>query len=261
MKKNKTFFIRVDLESDKGIKEGVPKLLEVFNRNGVKGSFYLSLGGESNIFELLRYRKKMESSAERSIRLWSLREKIRMAFFPRDFVLRNKNILKRIVEEEHELGIHGWKHRAWTRGLNKINIDEHIKKAINKYKKLFDKNLISFSSPGFNVNKKVLESLEKEGINFISDFSDKKIKNYGQIKNIPLTILGENKMPIIEYLVGKGRSDKEILKKFEEEIKGKELVSFYIHGLFEGRFKTELLDKIIKLLKNEKFINKRIIDY
>jgi len=257
----KTFTLRVDLESDKGIKEGLPKLLDLLKRYDLKASFYLVMGGESNIFDIFKYKGKMKSSAERKIKVWSLRDKIRVVLLPKDFVKENKKILGRILDEGHELGIHGWKHRAWTRGLDKINIKEHLVKAKRKYIKYFGKTLVSFSSPGFNTNKGVLKFLELGKIKYISDFPGEKIKNYGKIKNIPMTILGENKTPIIEYLISKDKNDGEILEYMKKQIKEKKLVSFYIHGLFEARFKLNLLEEIFKFIKNKKLKNKRIMDY
>ena len=257
----KTFTLRVDLESFKGIREGAPKLLDLLKKYNLKASFYLTIGGESNIFEILRYRGKLKSSGERKIKVWKLKDKLRMALFPNDFVKENIKILKRILDEGHELGLHGWKHREWTRGLEKINVEEKINKSIKKYEKLFDKNPVSFASPGFNVNDKVLKVLEKNNIKFISDFPGNKPKKYGKIKNIPITILGENKMPIIEYLVSIGKNDKEILEIIKNEIEKKELASFYIHGMFEARFKIKLLEEIFKFIKKSKIKSKRIIDY
>ena len=40
--KNKYFTIKVDLESDKGIREGVPKLLDLLEKYNIKASFYVS---------------------------------------------------------------------------------------------------------------------------------------------------------------------------------------------------------------------------
>src|SRR3972149_3173759 len=150
----KTFTLRVDLESDKGIKEGLPKLLDLLKRYDLKASFYLVMGGESNIWEILKYRKKMASADERKIKVWTLKEKARMALFPKDFVKSNKNILQRILEEGHELGLHGWKHREWTRGLERINIERTIDKAINRYigllrRKSSEKNFHLFTSTVF----------------------------------------------------------------------------------------------------------------
>jgi peptidoglycan/xylan/chitin deacetylase (PgdA/CDA1 family) len=259
--KAKTFTLRVDLESDKGIREGIPKLLDLLKKYNLKASFYLVMGGESNIFEILKYNKKMESSAERSIKVWSLTDKLRMAWLPKDFIKANKKILQRILDEEHELGIHGWKHREWTRGLDKIDIKEKINKAINRYNNLFGQKSISWASPGFNINDKVLSILEEEGIKYISDFSGEKPEFFGGIKNIPITICGDNRTPIIENLISQGKNDEEILESIKNETKKHEIISFYIHDLFEARFKLELLGEIFKFIKESKIKNKRIIDY
>lgn len=259
--KARTFTLRVDIESDKGIREGIPNLLDLLKKYDIKVSFYLVMGGESNIFEILKYNKKMESSAERSIKVWTLANKLRMALFPKDFIKANKEILQRILNEGHELGIHGWKHREWTRGLDKININDKINKAINRYNNLFGQKPISWASPGFNINDNVLSILEKEGIKYISDFSGEKPALYSKIKNIPITICGDNRTPIIENLISKGKNDNEILEFIKKEISSKEIISFYIHDLYEARVKLELLENIFRVIKDKKIENKRIIDY
>ncbi len=256
MKKQKTFVIRIDLESDKGIREGVPNLLELFRNHQVKGSFYLVMGGESNLFEILMNRNPMKSAGERSIHLWTLQEKLRMLLFPRDFVKANKKILQRILLEKHELGMHGWKHREWTRNLENVSIKKRLNQMISKYQVYFKQNPKSWSSPGFNVNKEVLLELKRAGIRYISDF-DKK-GSFEGLENIPLNLCGKNRMPFIEYWVGQGKTDSEILEIFKKEIKGKKFVSFYLHGMFEGRYKIDLLEKMILELKKQHFVSKKI---
>ena len=90
----KTFTLRVDLESDKGIKKGLPKLLDLLKKHHIKASFYIPMGGESNILDLLRYRGRLRSAGEREIKVFSLLDKIRMILFPRDFVKSNKKIVR-----------------------------------------------------------------------------------------------------------------------------------------------------------------------
>ncbi len=257
----KTFTLRVDMESQRGIREGIPKLLDLLKKYGLRASFYITMGGESNIFEILKYRGRMKSASERKVKVWGLLDKVRMILLPIDFVRPNRKILERIIEEGHELGVHGWKHRAWTRGLDKINISEHLMLSNKKYIKLFGKRPESFCAPGFNINSEVVSCLEKEGFKFISDYQTKSVKNYGKIKNVPITILGKNRTPFIEYNVGENKTDLEIINEFERELKNKEIVSFYIHDLYEARFKLDLLEKIFKKVKKYKLINKRIIDY
>ncbi|MFA5084580.1 MAG: polysaccharide deacetylase family protein, partial [Candidatus Paceibacterota bacterium] len=178
----------------------------------------------------------------------------RMAFFPEDFVKKNRRILCRILREGHELGIHGWKHRAWTRGLEKINIEKHIIMAKERYERIFGKSPTSFAAPAFRTNAKTLKILSDSGFRTISDIPMKasgKISTGGknQLMNVPITICGPNKTPIIEYLASKGYSDREILDCLKKEIKGKKFASIYFHDLFECRMKIGLLSSLFEFLE------------
>lgn len=250
----KTFALRVDLESEKGISKGLPKILDLLKEFNFKASFYITIGGESNIIEFIRYRGKIPTSGERRIKVFSVKEKIQMVLLPMDFATKNRIILNRILEEGHELGIHGWKHREWTRGLDKINIKKTINKCIRKYKQFFGKKPISFATPGFNINNKVLDILDCSGLRIISDYEgEKPFKIKGtEIINVPITINGKNNTPIIEYLFSIGLSDKEIYNYLIKEIEKREFSSIYIHDLFECIEKINLLRNLFNYLKKRK---------
>jgi peptidoglycan/xylan/chitin deacetylase (PgdA/CDA1 family) len=246
------FSLRIDVESNKGIKEGIPKILDLLKKHNLKASFYLTMGGESNIFDILRYRKKLEG--ERGVKVFSKLEILRMVLFPRDFVSNNKEILKRILKEGHELGIHGWKHRKWTRGLEKIDCKNEIEKAIIKYEKIFGIKPKSFCAPAFRMNKEVIEELNKKDFKVISDLEGTKpfkIKDTN-ITNVPITIKGKGNTPIIEYLVSKKFSDEEILEYLKKEIVKKDYSIMYIHDLYECIQKVEFIDKLFYWINSNK---------
>ena len=252
------FSLRIDLESQKGIEEGLPRILNLLAKYNIKASFYITMGGESNIWDLVRYRKKLPG--ERKIKVFSKRELLRMAFLPKDFIDENKRNLKRILEEGHELGIHGWKHRSWTRALERINIEKQINLSIKKYWALFGTKPISFCSPAFRINKKVVDILDKKDFKVISDLKGEKpfkLKDTNII-NVPITIKGKNNTPIIEYLVGERFPDKEILEYLIKEIKEKKLATMYVHGMFECINKINLLDNLFENIKKKKIPIKTI---
>ena len=252
------FLLRIDLESDKGIKEGVPKILSVLKKYNIKASFYVVMGGESNIIELIRYQKKLPG--KRKISIFSKKEVLRMILLPRDFTLKNRKILQRILADGHELGIHGWKHREWSRGLENLNVRKAIRKAIRKYTQLFDRRPHSFCAPAFRMNQEVVKILSSEGIRVISDFQGDSPKKVGDLINAPITLRGKGNTPIIEYYVGKNYSDEEIFEKIISNIKGKPYSSMYIHGLFECRERIDLLEKLFKWLKKNKIKTEKIIN-
>ncbi len=278
----KEFVFRVDLESDKGIKS-VPRLLELLKKYGIRGSFYVVMGGESGPFEILKNRgiiqsflfflkgkanikndgKGLKTSGEREIKVWSRWDKLRAFLIPLDFVKRNTDILKKILEEGHELGIHGWKHIEWTRGLGRINIDERVKKAKKKYIELFGREAESFCSPAFNTNEKVVGILDRNGIKVIGDFEGEKPEQIKgtKIVNVPVTIHGQRRTPIIEYLVSAGKSDGEIAEETKKKILERDFSCFYIHGLFESIKKLNILEEIFKFVKENKIKSMRAIDF
>ncbi len=243
------FYLRVDLESDKGIKKGLPQILDLLKKHNVKVSFYLTMGGESGLFDLIRYRKKLKTAGERKIQVFGFFEKLRIAFFPRDFVKENMRLLKRILAEGHELGIHGWKHRAWTRGIDEIDIEKHVTLSVEKFKKMFGVYPSSFSAPGFNTNKRIIKIVKDNNIKVISDLPGKGPFLVDGLVNVPITIKGNNNTPIIEYLVSKGKRDDEIIEAILKEIDKLKYAGFYIHGIYEGIEKVDMLDRLIKRLK------------
>ena len=252
------FSLRIDIESGKGIREGIPKILDLLKKYNIKASFYLVMGGESNLFEILKNPRRDSEIPVRKIKIFSKKEMIRMLLFPRDFVRNNQKILLRILKDGHELGIHGWKHREWTRGFEKLNIKKTLFKSVKKYIKIFGRKPTTFTSPAFKTNLKIIRELEKFDFKFISDLDGKKPEKVksSNITNIPLTITGKNKTPIIESLVQLGYSDEIILKQIIKRIKEEKYATMYIHDLYECREKIELIEEIFKyLIRNKIKIN------
>jgi len=215
------------------------------------------MGGESNLLDLIKYRKPMKG--ERKMKVFSFLEKLRMALLPKDFVESNIKVLRRILDEGHELGIHSWKHRAWTRGIDQIDVREHIIMAKKRYSQVFNKKPNSFAAPGFVSNNQILRILEEEGFRVISDLPGEKVKRAGKgLTNVPITITGENNSPLIESLASKGLSDKEIIKKVEDEIQKRDLATLYGHCLFECIDKICVIEELLKFVKKKGFRIKRI---
>ena len=254
------FGLRIDLESHKGIKEGLPNLLRLLRKYNFKASFYLVMGGESTLLEILKNSKSLKSSKERELKVWKLGEKIRMVLFPKDFVKENLKGIKNILKEGHELGLHGWKHRIWTRGTKIRDIQKQIYLAFKRYQEIFKKKPESFASPAFRIDKKIMKILNEKGIKVISDLPGERIFKIQEtsIINVPITIKGENNSPIIEDMVSKGHTDKEILEKLKKEIERNRISTMYIHGLYEGIWKINLLEGLFSHLSKNKIKVKKI---
>ncbi len=249
--------MRIDIDGRMGLRKGVPNLLEVLRRTDVRASFFTVMGGESSIIDVLRYRGGPEPSWD-DITLPKT-EVLRTLFFPKDFVTENAGILEKILAEGHTLGPHGWKHRAWTRCLDKLDVDEQFKMMIAKYRRLFRKKPRSFAGPAFKTNLRVLECLDKHGFLCAGDVQDggafhpvvggKRFKHV----QVPVTLRAHNTDPLIEWFSGQGLSDDAVVKKIagmvvEREKRGA-LSVFYCHDFFEGIYKPHLVERVLKEVK------------
>lgn len=251
------FCLRVDIDSRFGLLNGVPKLLEALRKQDAKASFYVPMGGESTLPELLRHRGG-ERGAAGGVKLPAL-EILRMCLLPRNFAEENITLLKRITDEGHELGVHGWKHRAWTRSLASINAAGHVALATRKFEELFGRKPKSFAAPAFKTSRTVLEALDAFGYSAAGDLEGdapfKPVvggKEYSCVQ-VPITLKMPNTDPLIEAFSLQGMNDNDVVARVcgmidELEARGK-LASLYCHDLFEGTAKPHVVEAVLAHVK------------
>lgn len=248
------FGFRVDIDSRYGLLHGVPKLLEVFRRQEVRASFYIPMGGESTLYELLHYRGEGSGIAG-GVRL-PKSEILRMALLPRNFAQENSPLLHRIVEEGHNLGVHGFKHRLWTRGMSEIDVGEHVRLATEKFGQIMGHAPVSFASPAFKTNLKVLEALDKYSYKVAGDMVGAKpfFPVVGGRRfhccQVPITLLAPSTDPLFEYYCSKGLTDEAVAARICGDIDSRmqkgELATIYCHDFFEGMHKPQVVEAVLK---------------
>lgn len=109
--------LRIDVDTHEGMRDGVPRLLEILKSAGAKATFYLAMGPDRSgmaIFNLLRpgFLKKMGRTKAASVYGW--RTVLSGTLLPsRPVATAFPEVARGIVERGHQAGIHGWDHRAW----------------------------------------------------------------------------------------------------------------------------------------------------
>ncbi|AKB79902.1 Polysaccharide deacetylase [Methanosarcina horonobensis HB-1 = JCM 15518] len=156
----KNITITIDVEEDcppmltstRGIEEGLPKLLDLFKKERIKATFFVT--GE-------------------------MAEK-----YP--------DLIRRIPEEGHELGCHGYTHARFDR-MREEEAKISLKQA-GYVLRQFEKRVVSFRAPNLQFPESYLELLEEEGFRYDSSLAaykppfSRKTKIEGKIIRIPTTI-------------------------------------------------------------------------
>ncbi len=253
------FALRVDIDSRYGLLHGVPNLLDALRKHDARASFYIPMGGESTPMELLQYRGG-QRGAMGGVKLPKA-ELLRMTLLPRNFAQENAAMLSDLMAQDHTLGVHGYKHRAWTRALDRIDVQRHVLLATAKYTELFGRRPASFASPAFNANESVLKALDSNGYAVASDLDGRAafrpVVNgtaYGCVQ-VPITLKMPNTDPLIEAFSLQGLSDDAVAERVCGMIDGIEaeggLATLYCHDFFEGVHKPHIISAILAHVKKQ----------
>ena len=252
------FSLRIDIDSRYGLLHGLPNILESLRRHDAKASFFIPTGGESSLYDLFRYRGGPRG-AMGGVGL-PKQEILRMALLPRNYAEENAGWLKdNLVAQGHELGVHGFKHRAWTRALGKIGAAEHVRLATSAFTRIFGFKPASFAAPAFRTNFAVLEALDANGFECAGDLHGEhafhpivegKRFNHAQI---PVNLKQPSTDPLIESFSSQwGMSDDAVIGEVCRRIDAAgDYAVLYGHDYFEGAVRPQILDAVLAHVKKQ----------
>ncbi len=115
----KTIGIAVHVDTREGMKKGVPILLGFFRKYGIKTSFFVPMGKDHTGWTIKRvFKRKGFLKKSGTGRIWSAAVSKKTLMYglllPGPQIAKeNKALLHRIINEGHELGIHGHDHVYW----------------------------------------------------------------------------------------------------------------------------------------------------
>jgi len=100
------------------------------------------------------------------------KKNIKATFFvtASDFIENNREILKRIVEEGHEIGNHTYSHDYRFTLMEKDAVIDEIQKNHQFIKDVTGFNCVGFRSPGYNISPEVISYLKDKGYIYDSSF-------------------------------------------------------------------------------------------
>jgi undecaprenyl phosphate-alpha-L-ara4FN deformylase len=165
--------IRIDVDSARDIAL-LPELLELLKRRDIKGTFFIATGPDRlalNFFKHLAHpRGYTQFIRSRPLRYGAhcLNGIVRSTE-----VEAAPEILQRVSEEGHELGLHGYDHFSWISKLStmdEISIKKLIGTGMRALEGATQAKVKSFASPGFTVTSALLRAIDAFDFDYSSDF-------------------------------------------------------------------------------------------
>lgn len=204
--------LRVDVDTRRGLDEGVPRLLDAFRDAGVRASFFVTMGPDRSGLALRRawrpsfIRKMWRTGA---LRLYGMRTVLSGTLLPaRPVGAGAPHLLRQIAAEGHEVAPHGFDHVGWQDGVHRMpaaRIREDLAAAARAFEVAVGTRPEATAAPGWRSTPEALTVQEECGYRYASDVR-------GVVPFRPLTGGGPLKtlqvpttMPTMDELLGAER--------------------------------------------------------
>jgi len=169
-----------------------------------------------------------------------------------DTVKGLEHVLRRVLDEGHELGVHGYDHVEWHDRLFQKGerfMKEQLEKATESYRRVARSSPDGFAAPGWQMTGECSTELKKLGYTYSSSTRGATpfIPECGDepgIAEIPTTLPTLDELTLVV-----GSDQKKILAYFGDRLRSDALNVHTIHAELEGSSAVDLLMGIIGLLK------------
>lgn len=168
--------IKVDVDTDRGTRIGVPNLLRAFEEFSVQATFLFSLGPDNTgrairrIFRPGFFRKAARTSV---VSVYGVRTLLNGVLLPGPHIgRRNENILCAVRDAGHEVGIHCYDHVRWQDGLAAMSaqeVEREFAKARVEFERIFGAPARTAGAAGWQANAFSLAAYDAAQLDYASD--------------------------------------------------------------------------------------------
>ena len=169
--------IKVDVDTYAGTRDGVPRLLNIMERAGIKGTFYFSMGPDNSgkairrIFTRKGFLQKMLRTGAPGA--YGIKTMLYGTLLPAPQIAASfPEILRETAARGHETGVHCWDHVRWHDYLPRMAMGEvaaELARGAELFQRIMGRAPATTAAPGWTVSAASLELQDSMGLDFCSD--------------------------------------------------------------------------------------------
>ncbi len=247
--------LRIDVDTFRGTKYGVPNLCKLLTDHSIKASFFFSVGPDNmgrHLWRLFRpaFLWKMLRTRATSLYGWDIL--LRGTLWPGPLIgERLAGIIRSTFDAGHEVGLHAWDHYTWQKNIDKMNSDaigDSLRKGVETLTKILGRPPTCSAVPGWRCNDKVLLVKSQLSFEYNSDCRGKSVfrpivngKELAQLQ-VPVTL------PTYDEVVGRnGVTDSNYNDYIFSLLEPAKLNVLTIHAEVEGIVCLEMFRQFLNM--------------
>lgn len=168
--------LRIDVDTFRGTRDGVPRLLATLERRGVRGTWFMTLGPDNmgrHVRRMLRpaFAWKMLRSGAPSLYGWDI--VFRGTLWPGPVIsAKLAEALRRPDRAGHEVALHAWDHHRWQVGAESLPdeaLDAELARGKAAFAEVYGRAPHACAAPGWRCDDRVLALPESQSFAWRSD--------------------------------------------------------------------------------------------
>jgi undecaprenyl phosphate-alpha-L-ara4FN deformylase len=260
--------LKIDVDTERGTKEGIPNLLNLFRELDIPATFLFALGPDNTGRAIKRiFRPGFLKKVARSnvVGMYGFKTLLNGVLWPGPHIAkRHGDILRKVKAENHETGIHCYDHIRWQDGVQDMSPEEvsvEFQKACDAYVDVFKTRPLTAGAAGWQANAKSLAAYDAQNLLYGSDgrgthpFFPRVENQIFKTLQIPTTL------PTLDELLGRPEYPEDnLINHYLKLIAPDKINIFTMHAEIEGMAKLAWFRGFLLALKSHQLEFKKMED-
>jgi peptidoglycan/xylan/chitin deacetylase (PgdA/CDA1 family) len=249
--------LKIDVDTDRGTREGVPNLVADLQAAGFPATFLFSLGPDQTGRAITRvfrpgFLKKVGRTSV--VQLYGVRTLLNGTLLPAPHVgRRNEAVLRAVRDAGFEIGIHCNNHYRWQDYVHTMSAAEvraEFDAARAEFRRIFGTEAPTAGAPGWQANANSRDTYDRAGLLYASD-SRGTAPFFASIGGRTFTTLEiPSTLPTLDELMGRPEyPDDRIVPHLMSLLRPDTLNVFTLHAELEGMGKRALFAELLTAVR------------
>lgn len=261
--------LKVDVDTDRGTREGVPNLVADCREAGAPACFLFSLGPDQTgraITRVLRPGFFAKVSRTSVVEIYGLRTLLNGTLLPAPHIgRRNAAVMRAVRDAGFEVGIHCYNHYRWQDYVERMTLEEiavEFEQACAEFKRIFGGNARTAGAAGWQSNARSREVYDRAGLLYASDTRGR-APFFPRIEGrVFRTLEIPSTLPTFDELMGRPEfPDERIVPHYLSLLRADQVNVFTLHAEIEGMGRRKLFQELLAACRREHVQFVRLDDY